>query len=159
MDRSVVGAVAPWLPAPPPPASEFVLARLDAYWRALGVTDPRHIEALIGVVTGDNDAEVRASAASVLGTYVFHGVEQEVLPPFYFRVRNFLVETVRDESNDMLVRRAALEAVSFDGGEDVADLIKWAYAHSDREMALSAIFSMGRNHYDRWVECLAKELA
>lgn len=46
MDRPVVGAVvAPWLPAPPP-SSEFVLARLDAYWRALGVTDPQQIAAL-----------------------------------------------------------------------------------------------------------------
>lgn len=45
MDRPPVGAVAPWLPAAPP-SSELVLARLDAYWRALGVTDPRQIAAL-----------------------------------------------------------------------------------------------------------------
>jgi len=129
---------------------------IEGLW---GATDPRHIEALIAVVRSDRDPEVRASAASVLGTYVYHGMEQEVLPPFYYRVRNFLVETVRDERNDMLLRRSALEAVSFDGGEDVADLIKWAYAHSDRELNLSAIFAMGRNHYDRWVEYLWKELS
>ncbi len=45
MDRAPLGAVAPWLPAPPP-SSEFVLARLDTYWRALGVIDPRQIAAL-----------------------------------------------------------------------------------------------------------------
>jgi hypothetical protein len=30
----------------PAPSSEFVLARLDAYWRALGVTDPTQVAAL-----------------------------------------------------------------------------------------------------------------
>ena len=46
MDRPVVGAVAPWLPAPPPLSSEFVRERVEAYWRALGVTDPGQIAAL-----------------------------------------------------------------------------------------------------------------
>ncbi len=45
MDRAPLGAVAPWLPAAPP-SSELVLARLDAYWRALGVIDPQQIAAL-----------------------------------------------------------------------------------------------------------------
>jgi hypothetical protein len=45
MDRAPLGAVAPWLPAAPP-SSELVLARLDAYWRALGVTDPQQRAAL-----------------------------------------------------------------------------------------------------------------
>jgi hypothetical protein len=33
-------------PLPPAPSSEFVLARLGAYWQALGVTDPAQIAAL-----------------------------------------------------------------------------------------------------------------
>jgi hypothetical protein len=45
MDHAPLSAVAAWLPATPP-ASEVVRERLDAYWRALGVTDPRQIAAL-----------------------------------------------------------------------------------------------------------------
>jgi AcrR family transcriptional regulator len=47
VDRGKVSVTAPYLPAPvPAPSSEFVLARLDAYWRALGVTDPTQVAAL-----------------------------------------------------------------------------------------------------------------
>jgi uncharacterized protein (DUF2236 family) len=47
VDRGKVSVTEPYLPpAPPAPSSEFVLARLDAYWRALGVRDPTQIAAL-----------------------------------------------------------------------------------------------------------------
>ena len=46
MDRSKVSAAAHYLSAPPSPSSELLLARLSAYWRALGVTDPDQVTAL-----------------------------------------------------------------------------------------------------------------
>lgn len=46
MDRSKVSAATHYLSAPPPPSSELLLARLSAYWRALGVTDPDQVTAL-----------------------------------------------------------------------------------------------------------------
>ncbi|MCU0807045.1 MAG: hypothetical protein MUC53_03560 [Candidatus Contendobacter sp.] len=47
MDRGKVGVMEHYLPPlPPAPSSEFVLARLGAYWQALGVTDPAQIAAL-----------------------------------------------------------------------------------------------------------------
>ena len=47
MDRSKVGMAEPYLPpSPPAPSSEFILARIGAYWQALGVTDPAQVAAL-----------------------------------------------------------------------------------------------------------------
>jgi len=47
VDRGKVGVMEHYLPPlPPAPSSEFVLARLGAYWQALGVTDPAQIAAL-----------------------------------------------------------------------------------------------------------------
>lgn len=47
MDRGKVSVAEPYLPPlQPAPASEFVLARLGAYWQALGVSDPAQIAAL-----------------------------------------------------------------------------------------------------------------
>ena len=47
MDRGKVSVVEHYLPPlPPAPSSEFVLARLGAYWQALGVADPAQIAAL-----------------------------------------------------------------------------------------------------------------
>jgi len=47
VDRGKVSVAEPYLPpAQPAPSSEFALARLGAYWQALGVTDPDQIAAL-----------------------------------------------------------------------------------------------------------------
>ena len=47
MDRSKVGMAEPYLPpSQPAPSSEFILARIGAYWQALGVTDPAQVAAL-----------------------------------------------------------------------------------------------------------------
>ena len=47
MDRGKVSALAPYMTAPlVAPSSEQLLARLGAYWRALGVSDPDQVAAL-----------------------------------------------------------------------------------------------------------------
>ena len=47
MDRGKVSAPAPYITAPlVAPSSEQLLARLGAYWRALGVSDPDQVAAL-----------------------------------------------------------------------------------------------------------------
>lgn len=46
MDRGKVSVAAPYLPAAATPSTEWLMARLDAYWRALGVRDPNQINAL-----------------------------------------------------------------------------------------------------------------
>ena len=47
MDRGKVSVAEPYLPpSQPTPSSEFILARLGAYWQALGVTDPAQVAAL-----------------------------------------------------------------------------------------------------------------
>ncbi len=43
MDRGKVSAAAPYLPAP---SGEWLFARLNAYWRALGVSDSDQVTAL-----------------------------------------------------------------------------------------------------------------
>lgn len=45
MDRGQVGVATPYLP-PPASSAEFAIARLGAYWRALGVHDPDQVAAL-----------------------------------------------------------------------------------------------------------------
>ena len=47
MDRGKVSVAEPYLPpSQSAPSSEFILARLGAYWQALGVTDPAQVAAL-----------------------------------------------------------------------------------------------------------------
>jgi HEAT repeat protein len=128
---------------------------IEGLW---GIGDPRHIDTLFRAVLSDDDVEVRASAASVLGTYVYRGLDEEIVQEEFERVRTFLVRAVRDEKKPWLVRRMALEAVSFDPGDDVGDLIEWAYKHDDREVNLSAIFAMGRSQAERWTQKLVSEL-
>ena len=128
---------------------------IEGLW---GISDVKYVEPLIAAARSDDDMNVRASAASVLGTFVCRGLEEESPPPSYHRVRDFLLEVIRDEKTSLLVRRSALEAVSFDPDDKVAELIAWGYTHSDREVNLSAIFAMGRSQCERWVPFLAREM-
>lgn len=143
---------------------EFFIGDTSASVRRLaieflwGTGETRFIEPLMESTLKDEDEQVRASAASVLGTFIYEGLDEESPPDYYFRVRDFLINCILNNANPIPVRAAALEAVSFDPEEEVTDLIDWAYRHEDREMNLSAIFAMGRNHGERWVPHLAREL-
>ncbi len=128
---------------------------IEGLW---GISDTKYVEPLIATVSTDEDMNVRASAASVLGTFVCRGLEEETPPLSYHRVRDFLVDVIRNEKMPLLVRRSALEGASFDPDDRVAELIAWGYTHTDREVNLSAIFAMGRSQCDRWVPFLAREM-
>lgn len=129
---------------------------ISAVWDA---PELQYIEPLIDKVEHDPDPEVRARAASILGIYVHEGVVMMELPEReLMRVRSFLLGTVRNEAVPMLVRRLALEALSFDTGDDVAELIEWGFGHPDKDVKMSALFAMGRSSSERWIDTIVAEL-
>lgn len=138
------------------PSGEVRKLAISAVWDA---PELRYISPLMDKVEQDPDEEVRARAASVLGIYVHNGVVAMDLPETELLcIRRFLLETIRDENVSMQVRRMALEAVSFDTDEDVAELIEWAYGHADKEVRMSAVFAMGRSSSERWIDFIVNEL-
>lgn len=129
---------------------------IGALWE---VADERHIEALMRRAEKDPDVGVRAKAASVLGIYIYDGAVEGVLKESQFiAVRSFLLDLAQSPSEDLLVRRMAIEALSFDADDAVQDLIEWAYRRPEPEMRMSAIFAMGRSRNPRWIDAIMAEL-
>jgi HEAT repeat protein len=127
--------------------------------RGLWDSDPREVlEPLWRVAEQDADEEVRATAVSVMGRYVYEGLLlddgddelAEVEPSTVTQVRSFLEGLLYDEKQPELVRRRALEALAFDPGpEEMTLMEKWAKSPSP-SLRMTAIFSMGRSALESW---------
>lgn len=133
--------------------------RQEAIAALWDLADPRHIEPLMQKAESDPDAGVRAKAASVLGIFIFEAVAHGVIEEAQFlAVRGQLLDLAQNPREEMEVRRMAIEALSFDLDDVIADLIEWAYKQPAVEMRMSAIFSMGRSRSPRWTDVILSEL-
>ncbi|HID62466.1 MAG TPA: hypothetical protein EYP49_06950, partial [Anaerolineae bacterium] len=144
---------------------------LDGLW---DYPVPELITPLLEMVRNDPSQEVRSKAIVTLGRYIYEGTmadydfdwgameelmrEDELPEEDFLRVKDFLLELVRDEGQSLDSRRFAIEALSFLNEPAVQDLIEAAYAHPDVKMKVSAVFAMGRQGDRRWADTLLKEL-
>ncbi len=144
---------------------------LDGLW---DYPVPELIAPLFEIARNDPSQEVRSKAIVTLGRYIYEGdmadydfdwgameelMREEELPEEDFlRVKDFLLELVRDEGQPLDSRRFAVEALSFLNEPEVQDLVEAAYAHPDVKMKVSAVFAMGRQGDQRWTDTLLREL-
>ena len=97
----------------------------------------------------DSSADVRAESASALGRYVYLGEVGEISEAVLDAVEAGLLRVI--ESDDMpVVRRRALESLSFSSRKEVPPLIEKAFSSGDQEWMESALFAMGRSVDERW---------
>ncbi len=97
----------------------------------------------------DPDAEVRATSAAALATYIYMGEVEDIPPKKLQQVEECLFR-LHSSSDTMLVRRRALEALGFSSRKEVAGLIEAAYASPDTDWLITALFTMGRSANSRW---------
>jgi len=118
--------------------------------RILNEYEPKDlVPKYITILMKDNNADVRAEAALALGHFVYLGELEELPKGTQQEIETFLLKTI-DDDQAKIVRRRALEAVSFSSREDVPALIQKAYDSGDNEWMVSAIFGMGRSADRRW---------
>lgn len=114
---------------------------------------------LVDIAQNDESTAVRAAAISDLGRFILLGElgdlpERELLP-----VQDMVVEFWADESEDVEIRRRALEAISNCGHEIVEAAINEAYRSDERSLRVSSIYAMGRSCDEQWEEIVLKELS
>ena len=131
-------------------------ATIIALW---DVADMRYLGPLMDKAESDPDDGVRGKAASVLGIYVYEAITNGTLDEArYLALRKFLLDLARDPDEALIVRRMAIEALSFDTDEAIQDLIEWAYRHPASEVRMTAVFAMGRSRLRRWFDAILDEL-
>lgn len=103
----------------------------------------------IDMLEGDPSVEVRAALATALGAFVYLGELEEIDPEEYKQVEDSLLAAHKG-NDDLLVRRRALEALSFSSRPEVTELIQSAFDTGDPDWLVSSLFAMGRSYNDVW---------
>jgi HEAT repeat protein len=119
---------------------------------------PAFVSVLIGLLENDPHFEVRAGAASALGKYVYLGEIEAIPSGTQRRVEAVLLEAHRNDPQD-LVRRRALEAVSFSSRDEINGLIEDAYNQDDEDWQVCAVYAMGASANARWTKQVTESLA
>lgn len=119
---------------------------------------PTLIEPLLRILKGDPDWAVRAGAAMSLGRFALQAELGELSEARAARVREGLLEVIRDPGEQREVRRRAVESVAYMSDAPVGEIIDQAYAEPDEDMRLSAVHAMGRTADPRWGEPVRQEL-
>lgn len=108
------------------------------------VVDDRLAERLVMLLATDPEAQVRADAASVLGVFLSECDEAAGAESTRRRVEDGLLEAINTDTEEVLVRRRALESYGFAEDPYVDEVIMDAYDSDEDEMRASAVFAMGR---------------
>ena len=99
---------------------------------------------LLTLLIEDPNPIVRAAAATGLGIFVYLGELEEISEETFQKVLTGLIEAHRG-SDEVLVRRRALEALGYASHPDVPVFIQQAYESNDEDWLQTALFAMGRS--------------
>lgn len=113
---------------------------------------------LIGLAQNDEAVAVRAAAASALGRFILQGELGDLPEDETSKAQDAAVSILNDLSEDIDVRRRALEAIANCGHEIVDEAIREAYDSDERRMQISAVFAMGRTYDSQWNESVLQQL-
>lgn len=113
--------------------------------------DPALVEPLLARLTGDRSDQVRAAAASALGSFMLLGETQQLSEGLTKAIESGLLNAAQSDSIDQ-VRDRALEALGFSSRAEVPDLIEAAYRSGSEARLRAALRAMARSASLQWAE-------
>ncbi len=116
------------------------------------------LDPLINLLMGDLDHAVRAAAASALASFALLAEFGELSANDAAKVEKALLTAFNNKSEQVDVRRRALESLSLISKPEVEDLIWQAYRSNDILFQSSAVFAMGRSCNRNFLPVLLNEL-
>ena len=131
------------------------ISAIDGLWEC---NERWLLEKLIGYAKAEEDLEVRAAATLALGKFVLLGAFEEIRPDLAERVEETLFILLEDETQPLLIRRRAIEAISQGQNEALHDIIRDAYHSEEKELKLGALYAMGQACDEGWLPVLLAEM-
>ncbi len=110
------------------------------------------IPRLLEMAQHDPDDEVRANAIGALGGFMDLASLEELPWNYTHDIETTLMALLKDESEDDLVRRQALEVLGYSLNLDMTPWIEDAFANPDEAWQASALFAAGRTGQEQWSE-------
>ncbi|AKG53936.1 hypothetical protein DGWBC_1289 [Dehalogenimonas sp. WBC-2] len=120
--------------------------------------DPSLIRKLLPLMESDTDGEVRAVAAQALGRFVMLAEHGKLNNETGGLLLEKLVGVFNDPTEELEVRRRALEAVSYLSHPEVRSAITAAYDSGEPVFRGSALFAAGRNLDQSWLDMILDEM-
>ena len=111
--------------------------------------EPEFAPTLLHLLQSDPHFLVRATAAGALGRYVYLGEVEELPAEVFQQVESALMASFREDAQE-LVRRRALESVSFSSRKEINPLIEDAFNSGDEDWQESALIAMGASANPKW---------
>ncbi len=112
----------------------------------------------IRLLEKDPDVDIRAAAATGLGTFVLAGELEEIPSNLLTQIENLLLK-VTGASDSNQVKQQALESLGYSGRDEVNQLIEKAYADSNKNWKASALAAMGHSADQRWSAAIQTSLS
>ena len=128
---------------------------IDGLWEC---EDRYFLDSLCRMLENDISDQVRVSAALGIGKFATLCQSGKMLENDQDRIIYPLLSAIEDLSEDLEVRRRAMESVSIFNSEEVHDIIQEAYQHENPAMRRSAVYSMGKNCDIGWLDIIIEEL-
>lgn len=122
-------------------------AAIDLLWEDDTVS---LMDRLIQTALSDESVSVRAAAASALGRFILLGEIGDLPDRETARAQDAAIRLLTDLTEDIDVRRRALEAIANSSHEIVVGAIREAHSSPDQRMRISSIFAMGRTCDEQW---------
>jgi HEAT repeat protein len=119
--------------------------------------DPKLADKLIDIFLHDAELAPRLEAVQLLGEFILLGELDKVNQSLQRRMEDALIGLVRSEEESVL-RKRALESLSFSSRPEIAALIESAFERVDPAWIASALRAMGRSHDERWKENIVSML-
>lgn len=113
------------------------------------------ISTVVELLESDPSSRVRASAASLMGRFVYMGETDELSEKLNDRVVSTLLKAHENDTEKM-VRRRALESLGYSSRGEIKSLIEQAMTRNDREWLASSLYAMGRSADPAWSEIVQK---
>ncbi len=137
---------------------EAVIREMAA--RGLWETEDRAvIRPLVVLLESDTRAEVRASAALSLKHFAVMAQNGKLITRDGERIRGALLSAVNSATEDIDVRRRAIEAVASFDTPETNDVLRSAYESDNPALVQSAIYGMGQSSNSEWLPTVIDEMS
>ncbi len=119
--------------------------------------DPKIVPMVTDMMRDDPDEAARATAASMLGRFVYLGELDQIPDSIKIPLVKNLIEVASGEDLPQ-VRLRALESLGYSGHPKVPELIRAAYVSKDNLWVASALCAMGRSADDQWSDMILDKI-
>lgn len=140
------------------------LADQDAEVRATAIKSlwehemPALIRPLIHLLKHDEAVLVREAAAAALGKFIYLKELEEIDWGEANLAEEALLETIHQPTENLDVRRRAIESLGYSSDARIPSIIEGAYYSDNEKLQVSALFAMGRSADNRWLPLIMEEL-